>query len=501
MTITFYTNTYDRRVVDKSAMSPYSQIGTVSGTLRRETDVRRPVIQFALSDTYINDPSLNYAYIAEWGKYYYITDKKVLRDGFVEFSLQEDVLMTFRMEILASDALIERWEQNESPYLSDAQRPITASIAREIIEKAGTIPDHFNPENVTDQNAKPYALTLVGSITQTWMTPTTGDIWKPNLDYPLNLVGPKKVTYAMTNGEVTSVLDYLIGGSISSSFYGQGTEGVIGCVVFPFDLSAVGAADGQQNPVNMFSHQVSNYTAQSVYPNATLRFSFGKFKSTRANASFADLEPYRRATLYLPYIGMVDIPMRYIGGNGIQIEYNVDPRTGACQAMVYALDANDQIVAMIKALAGQLGVQIPITSSNAVQMTQVETMAAIKMAIGAATSFANPAAGIAQIAGAVSTAAMNPLTMSGQMPNSDLAIRARSSPYILIDSQVDETPSGYGHFVGYPSGKVHQLGSMADSTLGPRLVKVQEIFWAGGDTATLPEQDEIFSLLKAGVLI
>lgn len=500
MTITFYTNTFDRRVVDKSSMSMAS-LGTVTGTLRRETDVRRPVIQFALADADINDNSINYAFIGEWHKYYFIRDKKVLRDGFVEFALEEDVLMSFKTDILASSALIERWENNESPYLSDAQRPITANITREIIEKASTIPDHFNPENVTSQSALPYALTLVGSITQTWLTPSTGDIWRPNLKYPLDIVGPKKTTYAMTNGEVTSVLDFLIGGSISSSFYGQGTEGVISCVLFPFDLSAAGAADGQQNPVNMFNHQVSNYTAQSVYPNSTLRFNFGKFKSVRANSSFADVEPYRRATLYLPYIGMVDIPMRYIGGNGIQIEYNVDPRTGACQAMVYALDANDQIVALIKALVGQIGIQIPITSSNAVQMTQVDTMAAIKMAIGAATSFANPAAGIAQIAGAVSTAAMNPLTMSGQMPNSDLSIRVRSSPYILIDSQVDETPSGYGHFVGYPSGKVHTLSSMADATLGPRLVKVQEIYWTGSGTATQPEQEEIFSLLKAGVLI
>lgn len=499
MNITFFTNTFDRRVIDKSAMSPYSQIGTVSGTLRRETDVRRPVIQFALDDTYINDPSLNYAYIADWGKYYFITDKKVLRDGFVEFSLQEDVLMTFRTDILASDALIARWEQNESPYLSDAQRPITATIAREIIEKASTIPDHFNPELI-DQYASPFALTLAGGSGTSWKTNPTGDVWRPNPVYPVLIEGPQNGTYAMSITTLADVLALLTQGSISSSFYGIGTEGVISCVCFPFDLVASGAAN--PNPlaeVKMFGTRVGQFSSPAIWPNPALTFSFGKFKSVRTNATFADLEPYRRATLFLPYIGMVDIPMHYIGGDGIQIEYNVDPRTGACQAMVYALDANDQIVALIKSLTGQIGIQIPINSSNAVQKTQADMMAAIKMVIGAATSFANPAAGIAQIAGAVSTAAMNPLTMSGQMPNSDLSIRVRSSPYILIDSQVDETPSGYGHFVGYPSGKVHTLGSMADSTIGPRLVKVQEIFWSG--TASLPEQEEIFSLLKAGVLI
>ena len=500
MTITFYTNTFDRRVIDKSSMSMAS-LGTVTGTLRRETDVRRPVIQFALADADINDNSINYAFIGEWHKYYFIRDKKVLRDGFCEFALEEDVLMSFKTDILASSALIERWENNESPYLSDAQRPITANITREIIEKASTIPDHFNPELI-GQYASPFALTLAGGSGTGWKTNPTGDVWRPNPVYPVSIEGPQNGTYAMDLMLLADVLSFLTQGSISSSFFGLGTEGIISCVCFPFDLVASGAANPDPlAEVKMFGTKVGTFSAPAIWPNPALTFSFGKFKSTRANATFADLEPYRRATLFLPYIGMVEIPMHYIGGNGIQIEYNVDPRTGACQAMVYALDANDRIVALIKSMSGQIGIQIPINSSNAVQKSQTDMMAAIKMAIGAATSFANPAAGIAQIAGAVSTAAMNPLTMSGQMPNSDLSIRVRSSPYILIDSQVDETPSGYGHFVGYPSGKVHTLGSMADATLGPRLVKVQEVYWTGSGTATKPEQDEIFSLLKAGVLI
>ena len=501
MTITFYTNTYDRRQVDKTGMSP-AAIGTVTGTLRRETDVRRPVIQLALTDADINDSRINYAYIAEWGKYYFITGKRVLREGLCEFTLQEDVLMTFRTDILASDALIERWEQNESPYLADAQRPITANISREIVEKASTIPDHFNPELI-DPYARTFSLTLAGGGGSAgWKTNPTGDVWRPNPVYPISISGSENGTYAMSLMTLADVLSYLTQGSISSTFYGLGTEGIVSCVCFPFDLIASGAArDDPLVEVKMFGTRVGTFSSAGLWDNPGLTFSFGKFQSTRANATFADVEPYRRATLYLPYIGMVDVPMQYIGGNGVQIEYNVDPRTGACQAMVYALDANDQIVAMIKSLTGQIGIQIPINNSNAVQKSQADMMAAIKMAIGAATSFANPAAGIAQIAGAVSTAAMNPLTMSGQMPNSDLAIRARSSPYILIDSQVDETPSGYGHYVGYPSGKVHTLGSMADATLGPRLVKVQEIYWTGSGTATQPEMEEIFSLLKAGVLI
>lgn len=488
MTITFYTNTFDRRVVDKSAMSPAS-IGTVTGTLRRETDVRRPVIQFALTDTDINDSRINYAYIAEWGKYYYIMDKKVLRDGFVEFSLQEDVLMSFKTDILASDALIERWESNESPFLMDGQRFLSnREDASLLFGSAG-----INPFEVSTVRGPSIVVGVSNSIVINAGQTPSGDTWNPLPASGMANIGA--VHYAMTEDDYVDFMAKLLSTSwsnfIQKNLFGQASDGVISARLFPCPM---GSVTGAKEDVYMFDSRVGDQPGLiqgfPMIQNPDMTFDFGTY-TLPAAADFTDFEPYTKATVYLPYIGFETIPAKWLRTTqGVRIIYNVDPVSGTCQAIVKSAGTPQTYLVTRR---GQIAVDIPITKGNALEVARNRLMGLTSLAAGMATG--NPIA----IASATGSILINPVRMSGNAPESDLARRLRSTPYILVEQTVDETPSGYGHYVGYPSGKVHTLGSMADATLGPRLVKVQEIFWTG--TATQPEQEEIFSLLKAGVLI
>ena len=88
---------------------------TLSGTLRNESNVVTPSIIIN-----IDNPTIyNYAYIEDFGRYYFITDYISLRSGIWQIILKSDVLMSFKDSILASSVLINSTETTgKNNYLS-----------------------------------------------------------------------------------------------------------------------------------------------------------------------------------------------------------------------------------------------------------------------------------------------------------------------------------------------------------------------------------------------
>lgn len=90
---------------------------TLSGTLRNESNVVTPSIIINIE----NPTIYNYAYIEDFGRYYFITDYISLRTGIWQINLKSDVLMSFKDSILASYVLINNTETTgKNNYLSGA---------------------------------------------------------------------------------------------------------------------------------------------------------------------------------------------------------------------------------------------------------------------------------------------------------------------------------------------------------------------------------------------
>lgn len=107
MTLTLYTNTSANIALDKEI----EQLIVLSGILREQSSIIDPVILVEDIADYI--PELNYAYIAEFGRYYFITNIEVVREGLVRLYMHVDVLYTYREEIRANHGIVER---NENEY-------------------------------------------------------------------------------------------------------------------------------------------------------------------------------------------------------------------------------------------------------------------------------------------------------------------------------------------------------------------------------------------------
>ena len=69
--------------------------------------------------------SKNYAYIPDFRRFYFVSNVEVAPSNIYTLSLTEDVLMSFRDEILKCEAMLSRSADFRNYYLHDDRLPIT----------------------------------------------------------------------------------------------------------------------------------------------------------------------------------------------------------------------------------------------------------------------------------------------------------------------------------------------------------------------------------------
>ena len=103
MELELYYNRSDYRVINKS-IEFYSAI---DGTLKDETSIMSPSIMVSSSDIL----RVNYCYIPEFRRFYAITEITSVRTGLWMVSMNCDVLMSFRGDIMALQVIIDKQAQ------------------------------------------------------------------------------------------------------------------------------------------------------------------------------------------------------------------------------------------------------------------------------------------------------------------------------------------------------------------------------------------------------
>lgn len=111
MTLKLYHNYSENHVVDKNITQQGSDI---SGTLREDCSVINPVI--AIEG--LTDLTVNYAYITEFGRYYYINNI-VCKGKLFELHMHVDVLKTYASGIRGNNAVVARQQNEYNLYLTD----------------------------------------------------------------------------------------------------------------------------------------------------------------------------------------------------------------------------------------------------------------------------------------------------------------------------------------------------------------------------------------------
>lgn len=111
--------------------SPTNKIGKTlttgpayTGEPRENTNIIHPEIRI----DGIVDPKINYAYIAEFGRYYFIDEITWEGQNVYTLHMSTDPLETYKTEILANTCLVGRTDGDPNNYLTDDLRPVQANF-------------------------------------------------------------------------------------------------------------------------------------------------------------------------------------------------------------------------------------------------------------------------------------------------------------------------------------------------------------------------------------
>lgn len=111
MNITLCVNNSEKNKLGKTL----SDLNVFSGSLKDETSVTNPVVIMELE----NPTGFNYAYIPEFGRYYFIDDMISVRTGLWKISMKVDVLESFQNYILGCSVILSDTETTgKEMYLS-----------------------------------------------------------------------------------------------------------------------------------------------------------------------------------------------------------------------------------------------------------------------------------------------------------------------------------------------------------------------------------------------
>lgn len=203
-----------------------------------------------------------------------------------------------------------------------------------------------------------------------------------------------------------------------------------------------------------------------------------------------DYSPYTKISLYLPFIGIVDLDVADVMRSSINVTYHVDVLTGACLADVKV--TRDLASAVMYQYSGSAIVTYPVSSGNYMGMVA----GTLSVAAGVAgTILSGGALAPALIGGAVGMSHLHTdVSHSGGFSGCAGAM-AGKKPYLIISRPITAMASNYGHFTGKPANAHVVLNNCSGFT------KIKSVYVGAMQSATDEEKDMIEAQLKAGVLI
>ena len=126
MKLTLMKTSSDKRDLSKSTTT----IKTVNCKIKEGTSIINPtVIINKMSASHIRQ--CNYAYISDFGRYYFVNDIVEMPAEQIQVSMHVDVLNTYKDNIRGLTTLIERQETVYSPYFVDEEMLVRTTRFRE----------------------------------------------------------------------------------------------------------------------------------------------------------------------------------------------------------------------------------------------------------------------------------------------------------------------------------------------------------------------------------
>lgn len=406
-------------------------------TLKQPTSLNSPVFV-------LNNGSFNYNYCSFNGAYYFVSDVVSLRNDIWEVHCTKDVLATYRTQILASTAYV-LYDNAANTDIVDNRLAVESSYTTSYAQTEITQLD----------GSGVYALCVIGAnSTDTWIIADTDDLMNlltTNFDAIFSpQVPPTQPTIMEQLKETIVYLNAVIGNIFAS---GSAPDCVRSCYWMPWNIDG----DSGVEQIRLGNFLTGQY-GKRVITN-TLLMTYSVTIPWQTN-DWRRLSPFTQVYLYLPFIGVINIPSASIlNYSALTVEYALSKRTGELSVIVSADNGNH----IIGVYQGTSSTNIPIGKSAA---TPAAKATALLAAAGATASVVSGAgfAGAAALTGIMgsmsSLMAGSPSCIGGNSGGSDAALpRYIQCITVLHDTNVN--PSSVAGVIGTPTFAPKVLSSVS----------------------------------------
>lgn len=130
---------YNQTIPLNHAARNLTQPATLTGTLREGCDILNPDIRVNYNVGYLQ---CNYAYIADFGRYYYFREPPTIEGDIMTIKLHADALYNYLQIILKSQCIAERSASNYELMLEDSA--VSALSGYDVFSRS--LPYEFRPD-------------------------------------------------------------------------------------------------------------------------------------------------------------------------------------------------------------------------------------------------------------------------------------------------------------------------------------------------------------------
>lgn len=288
-------------------------------------------------------------------------------------------------------------------------------------------------------------------------------------DGGLNLL---TTSYVMTEEQIKQLASFLWGATFLQNLElinNSPIENIVGCKMMPIAIS------GSNNVVQIGNVDTNvNGAVVSSVPVVTV----GSLSIDKLYDNFLDYAPYTQITLFLPFIGFVEIDTNVVVDNTLSVKYVFDIVTGTCKAMLYVNNI------YYTSYNGSCGIDIPLVASNRAQVESQFLGSVINGAISG---------NVGGIIGAGIGAQYHSQSSGSYSPT--CGWQETKQVYAIINRPTCQYPETYGHNIGYPCKLSRSLNSLRGFTVCDSNVDLS------GIPCTEMERQEIYNALTSGVYL
>lgn len=332
MKLRYWTGFSKRKNSTKQAGAGYTEINVY---WKEDTSIDNPSV--VLTGNAIN---IDYAYIPDWNKYYFVGAPIILTDGSTQYDLEEDSMATHKTEIGSTVAHIVYSSTGWDKDLTDAR-----------ISVKGTKTIYHDSQNLPFSSAGCYIVGVVDNQ-------DTGK--KGALSY-----------YRLAPSQLAKLIRWMmrenIWDEIKKYFTGKSMDFIQSCIWVPVD--GTGFVGSMQTTMYLGDTAVADYsttppTAVLIdhYPVTTAVQSLGIVSVSLGTKfqDFRDNQPYSSASLYLPGVGLTDLNINdFYESDNVNIETIFDITTGDCTYKIY--DDSNQL---LKTISFNTAASVSLSQTN-----------------------------------------------------------------------------------------------------------------------------------------